>query len=263
MPAYCAASHLKESIESILAQTFTDFEFLILDDASSDTTGEIIKHYARKNPRIVALRNEKNLGISKTRNALLAHARGEYVAWQDADDIALSHRLATQLAYMETHPEVGISGGSLLFFDGNRDLSVRRYAHHDAQLRAQVLRQSPVSQPTAIIRRSVLEKTGVFDESLPQAEDLDLSLRIGRFAKFGNVPQVLLKYRFHSDSVTTKKLRENILSTLRVRNRAVLKYGYQRSFIDHAIHAVTYFFAWLPPQFTYMVFNVLRNSRTL
>lgn len=262
MPAYNAAPYIGEAIESILAQTLYDLELIVIDDCSTDDTPRIIEEYAAQDPRIRVYTNARNRGISKTRNALLSHARAPYVAWQDADDISLPGRLEQQYAFMEAHPEVGISGGALQFFHEDTMHSVRWYSASDRVLRALVFRQSPVSQPAAIIRRAILEKSGVFDEALPQAEDLDLTLRIGQYAEFSNIQDILVYYRFYPGSATTSKLRENIRATLLVRKRAHEIYGYHMGVLDRFVFLATRISLYLPPRITYGVFNALRNSKS-
>lgn len=260
MPVYNADKFIAEAIESILNQTFTDFEFIIVDDGSTDGTVEIIKKFQVNDARIVFLKNDINLGISKTRNRLIMESKGDYIVWQDADDISLPERINLQVQFMDGNPDVGICGGALEFFNENGILSYRKFATNDASLRASVFQQSPVAQPSAIIRKSVLELSGLFDVSLPQAEDLDLSYRIGVNSKFANIPDVVLRYRFHNESITTSKLRQNIRCTLSVRTKAHKKYGYKMRLKDRIHFICTYFFQFLPAKVTYFVFNLLRNN---
>ncbi len=259
MPAYNTEKYIGEAIESILNQTFKDFEFIIIDDGSSDKTWEIIQKYAKMDDRVVALKNEKNLGISPTRNKLIKSSNGEYIVWQDSDDISLACRIEKQYNFMEENPEVGICGGWLQFFNKNGNLSIRKYASDDKNLRKRIFRYSPVAQPVAIVRREILEKTGLFNNLLIQAEDLDLSFRIGRYSKFANLPCVLLEYRLSPASITTRNLRENIEYTLMVRKQAVKIYGYEMNVMDNFIYITTMIFKYLPTNITYKIFNNLRS----
>lgn len=260
LPAYNSEKYLEASIDSILSQTFTDFELILVDDGSKDTSPEIINRYALKDKRIVVIKNEKNLGISLTRNKLISFAKGKYIAWQDADDISMRKRLEHQYKYMEENINVGICGGYLEFFNDEKILSLRTYPEKDSGLRNKIFRQSPVAQPGAMIRKGVLEKTGLFDINLPQAEDLDLSLRIGQHLEFANLQEKIIKYRMHNNSVTVRKLRENIECTLEVRKRAVKKYGYKMSFMDKIVYGITSVFKYVPPKITYLIFNLIRNK---
>ena len=114
MPAYNAENYIREAIDSILAQTFRDFEFLIIDDGSTDHTVEIIRSYS--DSRIRLYQNERNMGVAATLNRGLDLARGEYIARMDADDISLPERFAKQAAYMDAHPDVAVCGSNIILF---------------------------------------------------------------------------------------------------------------------------------------------------
>ncbi len=119
MSVYNGERFLRDSVESILGQTFTDFEFLILDDGSTDSTCEILEEYANKDARIVLVRNDRNLGLTRSLNKGLRLVRGEYLARQDADDISLPKRLEMQVKFLDAHPEVGVVGSALEIIDEN------------------------------------------------------------------------------------------------------------------------------------------------
>ena len=179
IPAYNAEIYLSEAIESIINQTFKDFELIIIDDSSVDNSWEIIKKYSLQDNRIKIYRNEVNLGIAGNRNKGISLSSGEYLAWQDADDISIATRLERQVSFMEAHQEVGIVGGYLEIFRHNEILSERHYPLDDLSLRRCIFRYSPIAQPTAMIRAEAFKKVGVYDLSLPPAEDLDMTFRIG------------------------------------------------------------------------------------
>ena len=124
-PAYNAEAYIGETIESILGQTFADFEYIIFDDCSTDGTWEIIIRYAEKDSRIVPVQGEKNLGFAGAYGRLASLATGEYVAWQSADDISMPYRLEHQLRFMENNPDVGVCGGYILLFDREKEIGVR------------------------------------------------------------------------------------------------------------------------------------------
>lgn len=261
MPAYNAEKYIAKAIESILNQTFADFEFLIIDDGSTDGTWDCIRNFAEKDKRIITSKHKKNLKICATRNELISLSRGEYIVWQDADDISLPQRIEKQVSLMDGNPAIGISGGYLSFFNESGNLSTRKYAANDVDLRKTVFRYSPVAQPAAILRRSLLEKAGHFDESLTQAEDLDLSLRLGAISKFSNLQEIILMYRVNGNSITMRALQDNIRQTLTVRKRAAGNYGYKMKLMDKIVFNATAIFQFMPAQITYLIFNLLRNSR--
>ena len=117
MPVFNSELFVAEAIESILNQTFKDFEFLILDDASTDKSFEIIKDFGKRDSRIKVCQNEKNLGVVESRNKLINLSKGKYIAWLDSDDIAIKTRLEKQVNFLEEHPEIGMVGAWLIKSD--------------------------------------------------------------------------------------------------------------------------------------------------
>jgi glycosyltransferase involved in cell wall biosynthesis len=259
MPAYNADRYVAKSIESILNQTHANFELLIIDDCSTDRTWEIISSFAEKDSRVKIIRNQANAGISANRNKLIALSKGKYIAWQDADDISKSYRLEKQLSFLLNNPGVGMVGGYLEFFDGEKSLYVRKYETDDEILKKNMFRQSPMAQPTVMVRKEALEKAGMFDEQLGQAEDLDLAYRIGNRYKWANIPEVLLKYRFHPASISNKNIRDNIRDTLMIRKKAAREYGYKMSITDYAAYAATWSMLFVPQSLVLVLFEKLRK----
>lgn len=262
MPAYNAEKYIGEAIESILDQTFTDFEFIIIDDCSTDKTWEIIQQYLEKDKRIIAMRNEKNLGIAGNRNKLKKLAKGTYIVWQDADDISMPDRLKHQYEFMEINQVVGICGGWLEFFNDQGKGSVRKYKEKDGDLRKNIFRFSPVAQPGAIIRKSVLDEMGDYDLNYPPAEDLDMSFRIGRKYKFANLQEIVIKYRENNNSATYTKLKVIELETISIRLKYANDKFYKMTTGDHFYSIVQYISVFLiPTKFKISLFNILRNSK--
>jgi len=261
MPAHNAEEYISEAIESILNQTFADFEFLITEDCSSDQTWEIIKKYSKIDSRITAIRNKKNLGIAGNRNKLISLAKGEYIAWQDADDISMLNRLNEEYKYMEKHPKVGIVGGHLQFFGDDGIHGVRRYSENDHDLRKNIFKFSPVAQPGAMIRKECFDKVGLYDLDTPPAEDLDMSFRIGTLYQFGNINKILLKYREHPKSATFSRLKKIERVTLSVRRKYSKHKSYHYDFSDYIYNnAQSLFVNIIPPKIKIFIFNKFRND---
>lgn len=262
MPAYNAEKYIAEAIESILNQTFKNFEFIIIDDSSTDNSWKIIQRYAKKYKRIRAYRNKKNLYIAATRNRLIQLAKRKYIAWQDADDISMPNRLQKQYDFLEAHPKVGIIGGYLQFFNQNGDISIRTYALDDAAIRKNIFRFSPVAQPTAMIRKKCFEEFGKYDLKYPPAEDIDMSFRIGTKYQFANLPQITLKYRENDNSATFRNLRKIELSTIEVRKKYHDKYNYRMSFSDKIYNWMQFVSAFfVPVKIKIALFNFIRNKK--
>lgn len=198
MPVYNGEKYLKESIESILNQSYKHFEFLIIDDASTDCSAEIILNY--KDKRIRYIRNEENLKVAATLNKGLKLAKGEYIARMDCDDIALLNRLETQVAFMEAHDEVGVCGSWFQFYGGFDDRIIKLPVESDL-IQARLLFHCVLNHPTVILRKSVLDEYNLIYGNRT-LEDYDLWIRAAKVTKIANIPKVLLKYRIHSNQIT-------------------------------------------------------------
>jgi glycosyltransferase involved in cell wall biosynthesis len=195
MPVLNGEKHLREAMESVLKQTFTDFEFIIINDGSTDTTAEIIKAY--NDPRIVYIDNGANLGLAKSFNIGIQAARGIYIARMDADDISIKDRFARQVRYLEMHPDVGVLGSAAIRIDlsGKKLGKISRPTNH-LDIKWRSLFSTPLIHPTVIARSEVL-KNNPFDETLHNSEDYELWSRLlfTTDTRFANLPEPLLLYR--------------------------------------------------------------------
>lgn len=189
-------AHLRECIESILAQTFTDFEFLILNDSPDNTEIEkIVLEYAAHDRRIKYARNDKNMGITPSRNKLLKMARGEYLAIFDHDDISVPTRLEQQVAYLDTHPHIGVVSGWLQYF--GQDNSIWKTPEFDTDIRIMLCDNCYIAHTAAMIRKSILADNNIeYEEFYTPAEDYRLWTRLMVVTHFYNIPEVLVKYRW-------------------------------------------------------------------
>ncbi len=195
MPVYKTNTlYLKEAIESILSQTFEDFEFLILDDCPEDKNcEEIIKRYPDK--RIKYFRNDENLGISHTRNKLLDMAQGKYLAIMDHDDISLPERFEKEIKFLDANPDYGVCGCQHTLMSDN---SIVKRPVTDFEIK-QMLSSSlccPLHHPCTMIRRSVMVDNDIrYEDIFTPAEDYSLWLRLAKVTKLYNLPDVLFHYR--------------------------------------------------------------------
>lgn len=207
MPVYNGACYLSEAIDSILGQSVADFELIIIDDGSDDSTPDILADYARRDHRIKVISRPRR-GLVASLNELLGHARGEFIARMDADDIALPERFALQLEFLAGNPDVVCVGGASMMIDGaGRYLTTLFPPTGDAAIQAAGLAgHTPINHPAAMIRRCVLEKIGGYDKDYDTAEDLDLWLRLGEVGKLANLGVPLLRYRLHDKSISAQAI---------------------------------------------------------
>ena len=195
--------HLEEAVRSVIAQSFSDWEFVVVDDGSADATAAILERHRRADARIRVV-PQAPLGLAESLNRGLRLARGAYVARMDADDVCSPDRLAVQVAAMDAHPEVGVCGSWIETF-GMGKPAIRCYPLDDASIRSWMLFESVLAHPSVMIRREVLERHGLaYDGTMPHAEDYDLWVRAARVTKLANVPQVLLRYREHPQQVVRR-----------------------------------------------------------
>lgn len=214
IPVYNGATHLREAIDSILNQTFTDFELILLDDASPDNSEEIIKSYA--DSRIRYYRNEKNLGISASRNKLMELARGDYLIIMDDDDISLPHRLSEQVKFMEANPEITMTGAWCELFSSKPTKGIlnrlKYYFYNLGWVWTQknnpewgdMLCCNPIMHTTSILRRKDIETHQIrYNPDYSPAEDYDLCRQIlAAGLQLANMPQLLVKYRWFGNNVS-------------------------------------------------------------
>ena len=201
------AKWLCESIDSILCQTFAEFEFIIIDDKSTDGSLEILKGYQAKDNRIILVENEENLGLTKSLNKGLALARGNYIARMDADDISVPERLACQYRYMEEHNDVSVVGG-YLYTGKNGSYMLTGYNEDKEIQKVQMLfHNAGVPHPTAMIRSSFLSDNRIcYDERIKKSQDYALwTSIISRGGKIRLIPKVVLLYRVHENQISANK----------------------------------------------------------
>ncbi|HEX5387012.1 MAG TPA: glycosyltransferase [Gemmatimonadales bacterium] len=202
MAVHNGARDLRAAIESILAQTFADFEFLIVDDGSDDGSREIVASYP--DPRIRRIDNERNLGLSASLNRGLAAAAGELVARQDADDISEPSRLATQVRFLMQHPDTAVVGSWYTKIDADGvELGRRELPADPVAIRWAMLFHCPLVHSAVTFRRGLLARTtGFYDESFAYAQDYELWSRVARRLPMANVPAYLLRLRVSPWSMT-------------------------------------------------------------
>ena len=201
MPVYNCESFIKESVDSILGQSFTNYEFIIIDDASTDRTVEIIQEY--DDSRIQLIIKPANTGYTDSLNMAIKLAKGRYIARMDGDDVSLAHRLAVQYEYLEKNPSTMIVGShyKVLGTDYVVKLPVSSHA-----VEMVALMHVPVAHPTVMMRKELFTTHKLYyDKNFEPAEDYDLWCRVLKFGKIENVDEVLLYYRHHEQQISKLK----------------------------------------------------------
>ncbi len=219
MPVYNCVDYIGESVESILSQTFTDFELLIIDDHSTDGTYKYLQGLT--DSRIRLIRKPQNTGYAKSLNIGLDMAKGEYIARMDGDDISLPERFAKQVFFMDNNPGVVVSGTAYKIL-GTDTIIKMPLTYEEAKVVS--IMQVPVAHPTVIMRRSVLNKYHLlYNEELEPAEDYDLWTRILEIGRIENLRDVLLLYRRHTAQESITKYNRLIEAAISIRYSQLTK----------------------------------------
>ena len=206
MAVFNGSLYLRPAVESILAQTFTDFEFIAIDDGSTDETAKVLRYYAAKDSRIRVV-SRPNKGLTATLNEGVNLARGEFLARIDADDVAMPQRFELQVKYLREHPDTVLLGSRVVLIDPD-GLPIRTACTettHEQIDHAHLNRGWPVVHPAVMMRTDAVRKVGAYRNEYDTLEDLDLFLRLAEVGQLANLPEVLLRYRQHFGSVTHRR----------------------------------------------------------
>ena len=206
MSVYNGERYLAAAMDSILGQTFRDFELIVIDDGSKDSSPAILRDYAERDAR-VKLTLRENKGLTVTLNEAFAQSTGKYLARMDCDDVALPHRFARQVDLLDAEPDVVCTGGYFQLIDGaGRLLTTLRPPTDDAEIQSTLLKgHNAICHPCAMIRRAAMQQVGGYDVRFRTSQDLDLWLRLGEVGKLANVAAPVLRFRLHESSVSETK----------------------------------------------------------
>ncbi len=220
-------TYLPDALDSILGQTFADFEVLIVDDGSTDNTKQVILDYIRLDSRIKIIESlaQHSVGLTRCLNHLLKFSESEYIARMDADDICLPHRFERQLQYMRDRPSVVCLGSAVEHIDSaGESLRIEINPCEHAEIERQLLCGigGSLRHPTAFIRRKALHDIGAYCEKYRTAQDLDLYLRLARVGELANTQEILLRYRIHAQSTNFSRTDQQDLDV-----DAMLRHAYR------------------------------------
>ncbi len=204
VPVMDGAAYIRQALDSIINQNFTDYEVIVVDDGSTDRTREIVEEYARRDPRFRLVVNERNLGVAEAMNVCLTHARGRYIARLDADDYMLPDRMAQQFEYLENHPEVGLLGTAAYHIDeASHFKQVKLQPEDDTAIRFQLLFYPPFYHPSCMYRAEVIRKHNLsYNKKMRATEDMDFWFRMAKHTRMKNLMRPLILYRKHTGSIS-------------------------------------------------------------
>lgn len=230
MSVYNGEKYLKRSILSILNQSFTNFEFIIIDDGSSDSSSSIINDFS--DDRIRYIKNEKNLGLSASLNIGIKNSIGAYIARADSDDVSLPERLEKQFNFMEENPQIGILGTGYYEIDGNgKRLQKFIYPQDDIIIKWKLLTGPVFPHPTVILRKNILTNNNIiYNEKYSATQDYELWYQLIQFTVGSNLPIPLIEYRKHKNSISNTMFNKQNELRLQVSGRFLSLYSGGQNF---------------------------------
>ncbi len=224
MPVFNAEKYLDQALVSILQQTYSHFELLVINDGSTDESEDIILKHQSSDTRVRYVKNECNLQLIATLNKGFQLAKGDYIARMDADDLALPHRLERQVEIMEKNKEIGICGSWIQVFGVRNELI--QYPETHEEIAAALFFYNPFSHPSVMFRRKEIDRLKMFYHSdYLHAEDYKLWFQHFQYTTFYNIPEVLLHYRVHEDQFGFIAPHASIESTKRLKSEALKLFG--------------------------------------
>lgn len=235
MPVHNSALYVEKSIHSLLQQTYRDFEFVIIDDGSTDGTLDIIKRI--NDSRIKVTVHQNNIGLVASLNEGLSLCSGEYIARMDGDDIALLHRLERQVAFMDANPHIGVCGGQAQFMNSlgiPSNITTKPLCHE--AIKSWQLFHCTFVHPTVMYRKSVLDGNGIRYLPYAHAEDYEIWNRLAEVTRLANLPEVLLHYRVHTGQVSSMYQHVQEESAERIRRNQFGRIGLDPTYEEYQTH---------------------------
>lgn len=262
MPVYNAEKYVGQAIRSILNQTLKNFEFIIVDDSSTDSTWDIIRKFAQKSKRIKLFRNDKRMGVSITVKRAIEHARGDFIARMDADDISFPGRFEKQLSYLrQNRKTVAVGAQCLLINKRGRIIGEKVFPTSFDKIYEYIYRFVPLQQPTLMIAKKRLPRDFEFyRDGMNSAEEVELIFKLFVYGKVENLNEFLFKYRMHDKNTSLSNVKETFFLTLLSRIKAVFAYGYKPSPLGIFITiAQTILVLLLPGKMILYLYIIARN----
>jgi glycosyltransferase involved in cell wall biosynthesis len=262
MPVYNARKFVGASIESILKQTEDNFEFLIIDDCSTDGSAEIIRKYAIRDKRIRFFQNKTNVGLVKSLNTLLPKTRGKFIARMDADDISLPNRLAAQVEFLEANPDIVACGGQEEIIDDQGTVRADKFFPTDSRTCYNMITNIMVIQPPLLMARGTVMRKLRYDNHIFKNDDISMHFKLLTKGNFSNVSEIIFQYRQLPNSLTHRNPRLVYFLALLVRLNAMYTYHFRPSVVN-LIYLLpeTLVVTVLPPKLIVTVFEIIRYTK--
>lgn len=262
MSVYNGEKYLREAIDSILNQTFRDFEFLIINDGSTDRTMEILESY--NDPRIKIINNERNIGLTKSLNKGLKMARGEYIARMDADDVSMPDRLKKQVDFLDDHQDYAVVGTFVKILNKDSEvICLLERPIEDTEIRGFLKRDNCIAHGSVMIRKTCLLDVGLYDELMERSQDYELWLRLSKKYRLANIPNYLYMWRRHNENIEAKYIEEQKIFVVlaMVKNNILDIKQASRQLINNIIVGKNFVLKYKPLTIVFLFINILTFNR--
>lgn len=227
IPVKNAGKFVGAALQSILDQTYKNWEMVVVDDGSTDETGKILKKFAKKDKRITIITHKESKGIGASLNLALTKSRGKFIARMDGDDISLPNRLATQVAFLQKNPKIVAVGGQAEMIDGQGEIfAYKHFPTNQKILREMIMWMVPIQHPIMMVRAGVYKKCQ-YDVTYKTAEDVEMFMQLLQYGEFGNVSEVVYQYRKADTSNGYHNLKQTFYLTILGRWQGIVKHGYR------------------------------------
>lgn len=246
MPVYNNADYLVDALNSIISQTYKNWELIVVDDASTDASYGLIKNFSDYSSRIRVVRNKKNVGVGKSLDKGISIAKGDFIARMDADDISFSKRLEWQVEYLLNNLDVVAVGGQVKLMDSKgRLFGKKNFPLSHNELYEMLYYAVPIQHPSLVVNRKLLPKDFSWYDGIRKSQDLHLFFKLTNYGKLGNIEQYVLKYRYYSGGNSLVNPKDTFKYVRRIRKEAIKSFNYRLSFkarIIGLIQNITVFF---------------------
>lgn len=266
LPTYNGAKFVAQAIESVLAQDFSDWELLVVDDGSVDDTAHIVQGFAARDPRIIYIKNDRNLGIQKTLNDGLRHAQGQYIARIDDDDEWSDPRkLEEQIAFLDSHPEYVLVGTGAIVVDENRKELFRFLnTQTDEAIRQELLGKNCFTHSSVMFRKDAALRVNGYTETKDalHVEDYDMWLKLGRVGKLENLPLYGVRWMLRASAISSRNRITQFVNSMRLSVTYRHSYpGFMKGFVRSWIRLIAYgIFSFIPIlKLKYFIFKTGRQ----
>ena len=259
IPVYNASRFLKEALESVFNQIYSNIEIIVVDDCSNDGSEYALREYAEKG-KIKLVVNKTNLGDATSRNRGLAEITGEYYAPMDADDICLPDRILKEVEFLENHKECVLVGGQIVYInEHSKYLGTSNYPTKIKSIASHLWRRNPVAHSSVLTRSVLVKKVGMYNGELRTCSDYDLWLRLLKYGHMANLGEVVIKYRLHPNQMSQYDYSHLLKTTILLQTKYKRLYGHKDNLVDKIYSSIYWVLLKVPSKVSNKVVNYCRG----